>query len=157
MALNRAEPSTKRCTKPKSMMLLLDRHSPPITDPPWATIADALSNLKPDADGVTLFRHGKERLHAQGARLRLTIRYWASDESATLMVGRRPENGGRCRPTLCDNRVLLSPYETWTADDAIAAFRTFFEGRDLAESYVLRDPNREYSREEIENIILRRT
>jgi len=132
-------------------MLVLGRGRTPVTDPIWEDVANALMKFQPFADGITLVRHGKERIHAQGARLRLTIQYWATDESRPMMVGY--SSGGSTRPTLCGNRVLIGPRETWTTDDALTVFLTFYEGKDLAQLYSLRDPGQQYSAEEIREMI----
>jgi hypothetical protein len=121
-------------------------------NPTWSRIEDAIGGLQPGRS-VVLCRPDNSHIRADGARLMFTIAFYQDAKASPLLVGRPSSGLKRGKAILSGNRALVTPREYWSSGDGVEVFRAFFEGRDLNESFVLRDPQVEYSDAEIRRML----
>jgi hypothetical protein len=119
----------------------------PIPDPSWDQIETAVRDVRPGRS-VALVKADRTHVRADGRRAMYTIVWYETAQSPPLVIGRRAGGRWRGKAKLADRRVLVSPLENWSAD-GIDVFRTFHDGRPLADAFDLRDARTEYSDEEI--------
>jgi hypothetical protein len=121
-----------------------------VQNPTWDQVEEAVRRIR--IDGVALLAADGSQIEAGGRQEDFCILHWSSPESLPLRIGKRPPGARRLRPTLSlsGNRVLVGPYERWSIEEALIVFRLFFDGRDLSLAFDLRNPEQQYSDEEIQ-------
>lgn len=133
-------------------LYLVDGDDSPLRHPTWEAILNGLHRLRPDRT-LALVRTDGSHIRADGARLMYTIVFYEDADSAPLLIGRHESARRRGRASVQGNRVIVSPLEFWGEEDGRDVFKTFFDGVDLNQRYVLRDPALSYTSEQMQALI----
>lgn len=123
-----------------------------VENPTWDQVETAVRRIRPD--GVALRYLDGSQIEAGGGKPDFLILFWSTPESFPLMIGKRPAGARRHRPTIgpSGNLVLVGPYERWSIEEALTVFRLFFDGGELSLAFDLRDPDQQYSDNEIQEL-----
>ena len=129
--------------------MVLEQHNhDTVHDPSWSAVESALRSIDPKNRGFFILLRPAGYVQAAGARLRMICEWRQSKEAVAFrhfVLGHRDRDTKLSSINTCVGIIQLQQNEILTLDDAVAAFKSFYDDGTLPERFSLRDDTARFS------------